>query len=189
MLSSAAGRAGLTVAATPDAGGRSDHACFARAKIPVLHFFSGQHADYHKPGDDVHKINRSGGVRIINMTADLAEQLANAPDRPAYVEVKSTQLDPGGPQPAYRVVMGLAPGYGDDGKPGMLVEAVNAEGPADLAGMKAGDRILRIGETKVSNIYDYMASTRKNKAGDVVEVVVLRGDNEVTLSVTLAGAK
>lgn len=190
MLDPAARRAGLTIAATPDAGGRSDHAAFARAQIPVLHFFSGQHADYHKPSDDTHKINRGGGVRIMNMVADLAAQLANADERPAFVEVRSTQPDfATGPQPTFRVVMGLAPGYGDDGRPGMLVEAVNTDGPADLAGMKPGDRILRIGETKVSNIYDYMASTRQNKPGDVVEVIVLRGDRELTLKVTLAAAR
>lgn len=189
MLNPAASRAGLTVAATPDAGGRSDHASFARAKVPVLHFFSGQHSDYHKPSDDTNKINRTGGVRIIKLVADLTEQLANTAEKPAYVEVKSAAPEASGPQPSFRVVMGLAPGYGDDGKPGMLVEAVNADGPADLGGMKAGDRILRIGDTKVSNIYDYMASTRKNKAGDVVEVVVQRGDKEMTLTVTLSAAK
>jgi len=189
MLEPAAQRAGLTIAATPDAGGRSDHASFARAQIPVLHFFSGQHSDYHKPSDDTYKINRAGGVRIIKMVADLTAQLANAEEKPAYVDVKTSAPEPAGPQPSFRVVMGLAPGYGDDGKPGMLVEAVNAEGPADLAGLKAGDRITRIGETKVSNIYDYMAATRNNKAGDIVEVEVLRGDKEMTLKVTLSAAK
>ena len=189
ILGPAAQRAGLTVAATPDAGGRSDHASFARAKVPVLHFFSGQHSDYHKPSDDTGKINRVGGVRIIKFVADLSEQLANAQERPSFVEVKTSAPDPSGPQPSFRVVMGLAPGYGDDGKPGMLVEAVNAQGPADLGGIMAGDRIIRIGETKVSNVYDYMASTRKNKAGDAVEVAVLRGDKELTLTVTLSAAK
>lgn len=189
MLDAAAQRAGLTIAATPDAGGRSDHASFERANVPVLHFFSGQHSDYHKPSDDADKINRTGGVRIAGLVADLTEQLANSGEKPAFVKVKSSEPDGAGPLPSYKVVMGLAPGYGDDGKPGMLVDAVNTQGPADLAGMRAGDRIIRIGGTKVSNVYDYMAATRKNQAGDAVEVVVLRGDLEVALTVTLSAAK
>ncbi len=85
--------------------------------------------------------------------------------------------------------MGLAPGYGDDGKRGMSVDAVNADGPAELAGMKKGDRIIKIGGKGVANIYDYMASTRGNNPGDVVEVVVLRDGKELTLQVTLASAQ
>ncbi len=85
--------------------------------------------------------------------------------------------------------MGLAPGYGDDGKPGMAVDAVTPEGPADMAGLKAGDRIIRIGDKDVANIYDYMAATRNNRPGDIVELVVLRDGKEITLKVTLAPAR
>jgi len=55
--------------------------------------------------------------------------------------------------------------------------------------MKAGDRIIRIGGKSVANVYDYMAASRNNKAGDVVEVVVLRDGQEQSLKVTLAPAR
>jgi S1-C subfamily serine protease len=71
----------------------------------------------------------------------------------------------------------------------MLVEAVSPQGPAEVAGVKAGDRIVRIGGKKVANIYDYMAATRGNNPGDTVEVVILRQAKEVTLNVTLAGSR
>jgi len=86
-------------------------------------------------------------------------------------------------------VMGLTPGFTDDGKPGMGVDAVSPEGPAEIAGMKAGDRIIRVGGKPVANVYDYMAATRNNKAGDTVEVVVLGDGQERTLKVTLAPAR
>jgi Zn-dependent M28 family amino/carboxypeptidase len=36
---------------------RSDHYNFAKHKIPIVFYFNGLHADYHRPGDDVEKIN------------------------------------------------------------------------------------------------------------------------------------
>ncbi len=177
----------LKIAPTPDAGGRSDHAPFVRNKIPAMHFFSGQHSDYHKPSDDADKINSRAGAKVTKLVYGTAAKLANQDTRPAFQAVKASTLVAGS-TPTYRVVMGLAPGYGDDGKRGMPVEAVNAEGPADEAGMKAGDRIIRIGERPIANIYDYMAATRANNPGDSVDVVILRNGKEVTLTVKLSAA-
>ncbi|MCH8807035.1 MAG: M20/M25/M40 family metallo-hydrolase [Planctomycetes bacterium] len=171
-----------------DTGGRSDHASFIRSSIPAMHFFSGQHRDYHQPSDDSDKINARDGARITRMVARMARDIANHESRFAFLKQKSTSPDSPGGTPTYRVVMGLSPSYGEDGKPGMKVDAVSADGPAEVGGMKAGDRIIRIGTKEVANIYDYMAATRKNKAGDTVSVVVLRGDKEITLQVTLSSA-
>lgn len=188
-----AGRAeGVRIQGIPGAGGRSDHAPFVRKQIPSLHFFTGQHSDYHKPSDDADKVNSRGGAAVTRVVYRVAEQLANRDSRMAYTEppkIKSALEDAASEDlPTYRVVMGLAPGYAEDGQPGMLVEAVSDDGPAEVAGMKAGDRIVRISDKPVANIYDYMAATRTNNPGDVVEVVVLRDGKELTLSVTLAGA-
>ena len=82
--------------------------------------------------------------------------------------------------------MGFAPGYVDDGERGMAVDHVSPEGPAEQAGMKDGDRIIRIGDNDVANIYDYMAATRNSEPGDTVSVIVQRNGKELTLQVTLA---
>lgn len=188
----AAKKASLKTAPSPDTGGRSDHAPFIRKGIPAMHFFSGHHPDYHKPSDDAYKINAEGGARITYMVADIAASVANMDGHVKFKEMKRpkpTPAEEGGGTPTYRVVMGLAPSYGEDGKPGMGVDGVNAEGPADLAGMKAGDRIVEIGGKEVTNIYDYMAATRNNKAGDIVDVIVLRGEEKITLKVKLAAAR
>jgi len=181
----------LKVLLTGDYGGRSDHAPFVRKKIPGMHFFTGQHRDYHQPSDDADRINAQGGAKVTTLVYRVADRIANLDRRPAFREVKAQgpkeQND--GPAPSYRVVMGLAPGYGDDGIDGMKVEAVTQEGPAEVAGMKAGDRIIEIGGKKVDNVYDYMAATRTNKPGDVVEVVVSRDGKEIKLQVTLASAR
>jgi len=180
----------LPIAPGVDVGGRSDHASFVRKKIPSLHFFSGSHVDYHKPSDDTEKINVVGGAKVTRFVYAVAESLATLEPRPAFVEVKpKSEPSPGGKMTTFRVVMGLSPNYADDGQPGMGVDAVSPDGPADLAGIMAGDRILRINGKIIANVYDYMASTRGNKAGDEVEVVVLREGKEIPLKVTLAGAK
>lgn len=184
-----AGSVGMGISPGVDEGGRSDHASFMRSNIPSMHFFSGQHADYHKPSDDSEKINAPDGVRICRLITEVARELATRDAKPAFQVVENKKKDDPGPLPTYRVVMGIAPSYTDDGLPGMGVDGVNPEGPAEIAGMKAKDRIIRIGGKKIANIYDYMASTRNNKPGDEVEVVVVRDGKELTLKVTLSGSK
>jgi len=189
ILEPAGRREGLIIAPAVDEGGRSDHATFVRKQIPSLHFFSGNHSDYHQPSDDADKINAAGGARIAKLVYETAKELAEGDSRPQFQVVKSEKKEPATGMTTFRVVMGLTPNYTDDGKPGMGVDAVSPEGPAEVAGMKAGDRIIRIGGKSVANVYDYMAATRNNKAGDVVEVVVLRDGQEQSLKVTLAPAR
>lgn len=188
ILHRAAKSVGLKAFLSNGTGGRSDHAPFIRNSIPAMHFFSGLHQDYHQPGDDSDKINTRDGARITKMVARMARDIANHESRFAFQKQKSTSPDSPGGTPVYRVVMGLSPSYGEDGKSGMKVDAVSPDGPAEVGGMKAGDRIIRIGTKKIANIYDYMAATRKNKGGDTVNVVVLRGDKEITLRVMLSSA-
>ena len=127
IVARAAESAGLGVSPSPGGGGRSDHAPFIRKDIPSMHFFSGHHSDYHKPTDDADKINALGGARVTSMIYDIADELAAAGARPTFQQIKSQQPARSGGTPTYRVVMGLAPGYGDDGKPGMAVEAVQTK--------------------------------------------------------------
>jgi S1-C subfamily serine protease len=151
-----------------------------------MHFYTGGHVDYHKPGDDSDKINAEAGAKVVRLVYETARGVADHQQRFAFLESKATAAT--ATTTTFRVVMGLTPNYADDSGGGMLVDAVSVEGPAEVAGMKAHDRILRISGKQIANVYDYMAATRNNKPGDTVEVVVQRDDKEVTLQVTLAGA-
>lgn len=189
ILESAAKPTGIKAVAAVDQGGRSDHAPFIRSKIPSMHFYSGHHKDYHQPSDDSDKINAKGGAGVVRLVASAVRAIAERSDRVAFSEPKGASFaQKEGAVTSFKVVMGLAPSYIDDGKAGMKVDGISSEGPADMAGMRVGDRILRIGTTTVSNVYDYMAATRSNKAGDEVEVMVSRGGKEVALKVVLAPA-
>ena len=189
-LDHAAAVVGVPVVRGVDEGGRSDHASFLRKQIPSLHFFSGTHSDYHQPSDDSQKINTQDGAKIAALVYHVGRELATREERPVFQVVREKQKrEPSAGSSTFRVVMGLTPNYADDGTPGMGVDAVSPEGPADVAGMKAGDRIIRVNGKSVANVYDYMASTRNNKPGDRVEVVVLREGKEHTLEVTLSAAR
>lgn len=189
ILSQAAEKVGLTIKSIPEPGGNTDHASFVYKQIPSLHFFSGHHADYHKPSDDADKINASGGGQIARLVYRTAVALADEPERPEFHVVRQATERTSNDMPSYRVVMGLAPSYVNDGTAGMGVDSTNPDGPAELAGMKAGDRIIRINSNEIANIYDYMAATRNNRPGDTVDVVVVRDGKELTLHVTLASAR
>jgi Zn-dependent M28 family amino/carboxypeptidase len=62
---------------------RSDHYNFAKNNIPVIFYFNGTHPDYHKPGDDVEKINFDKMSRITRLTFNTAWVIANRDQRPA----------------------------------------------------------------------------------------------------------
>ena len=176
--------AGMKLRGDKSAIGPSDHTNFYKRKVPSVHVFTGLHQDYHRPGDDIEKINGPGGARVADFTLALADEILAAQQRPTYFEVKeSAQLFGQAP----RVVMGIMPGYADDGQPGMVVDGVRSGGPAETAGIRDGDRIIRIGHTEVNNIQDYMGALRTTKPGDEIAVILKREGNEIELRVKLAG--
>jgi hypothetical protein len=171
---------GLEVAKEAGGFGPSDHASFYAKKIPVLHLFTGAHADYHRPTDTAEKINYAGLVRLADLVTDLIRELAAAPERPAYIEVASPQFARGGDRPYF----GSIPDFGKPGG-GYAISGVSKDSPAARGGLAAGDMIVRVGESAITNLEDFDSALRKHKGGDTVPVVVQRDGQEVSLEVTL----
>jgi len=171
---------GFDVTKEPGGFGPSDHASFYAKKIPVFHLFTGSHADYHRPTDTAEKINYQGLARLADLVTDLVRELAQAPERPAYIEVASPQFARGGDRPYF----GSIPDFGKPGG-GYAISGVSKESPAARGGLQGGDLIVRLGESAVTNLDDFDSALRKHKGGDTVPVVVLRAGAEVTLEVTL----
>ena len=163
--------------------GPSDHSSFYSHKIPVMHFFTGLHSDYHRPSDDFDKINVPGMRRVAEMVADTAAAIAAAPTRPSYVE--QTSGGRGDATAGDRPYFGSIPDFGQE-KPGYAISGAAQGSPADKAGFKAGDVITKFGESKIGNLEDFDSALRKYKAGDKVPVLVDRNGAEVKLEVTLA---
>ena len=173
---------GFQITKKPGGFGPSDHSSFYAAKIPVLFFFTGSHKDYHRPTDDVDKLNIGGMRRIGDMVSEIAVALAEAGERPHYVEVKggNETLGGGGDRPYF----GSIPDFSQD-QPGYALTGVTKGGPAERGGIKAGDIIVELGASKIGNLEDFDGALRKFKAGDKVPVVVKRGADKMKLEVTL----
>ncbi|HQU45372.1 MAG TPA: M20/M25/M40 family metallo-hydrolase [Pirellulales bacterium] len=175
-----ADRYGLKVTKQPGGFGPSDHSSFYPHKVPVMHFFTGTHSDYHRPSDDYEKINLPGMRRVAEMVADTVVELAELGERPHYQAAKSKPQFRGGDRPYF----GSIPDFGSD-EPGYHLGGVSPDSPADKGGLKAGDAIVKLGEYKIGNLEDFDGALRKFKAGDKVSLIVNRDGKPVTLEVVL----
>jgi len=160
--------------------GPSDHTSFYLKDIPVLHFFSGQHNDYHKPIDDSEFINFAGIQQISTFILAIIDQ-TNGQGKLAFSKTKDESQ---GKQAArFKVSLGVMPDYVYNGE-GMRIDGVLDGRAAQKAGLENGDIIIRIGETEVKDIYDYMEGLSQYEAGQSTKVIVRRGSEEKTLEVT-----
>ena len=166
----------------------SDHTSFVSKKIPVLFFFSGLHSDYHKPSDTWDKINAPSAARLLDMVGNVAVQLANAPEAPAFQVVAEEKPPGGGGGGGYGPYFGSIPDFGQT-ENGVKFSDVRPNSPAAKAGFKAGDVLIQFGNKPIKNLYDFTDALRSSKVGDVVEVKVLRDGQPVTASVKLEQRK
>jgi C-terminal processing protease CtpA/Prc len=168
----------------PGGFGPSDHASFYAKKIPVFHLFTGTHTDYHRPSDDSDKLNIEGIRRIVALSVDMVDKIANAEQRPTYVENKKQESIVSSGGGGERPYFGSIPDYSDE-VDGLPLTGVSPGGPADTAGVKGGDIIVQFGDSKISSIEDFEGALRKHKAGEKVKFKVLRGKENLELEVTL----
>jgi membrane-associated protease RseP (regulator of RpoE activity) len=186
----------LRLSLAPDGFGPSDHSSFYGKGIPVLHFFTNTHADYHRPTDDWELINREGLQLVADMVAGITRRLTGTS------QITATGLTPiegGGGAHA-----GLPPSSSDDAPTtsgygpyfgsipdmtplefGVRLTGVREDSPAEKAGVRAGDIVVEFGGQEVSDLYAYTYALREHAAGDEVTVVVLREGERVTLTAVL----
>jgi hypothetical protein len=165
--------------------GPSDHNSFYAKKIPVLHLFTGNHSDYHRPSDDSDKLNITGMRRIADFMVDVVRATDAGHERPTYVEIRRVEQladAPEGDRPSF----GSMPAYPNPAPDGVLLEAVMEGTPADKAGIKGGDVLTKFGDSKITVLEDFESALRKHKPGDKVKVVVRRGKEMIEAEVTLA---
>ena len=166
----------------------SDHTSFIVKHIPSLFFFSGLHADYHKPSDTWEKINAQSAVQLLELIENVTQDLDAAADKPAFqtvVETKPFGSVSGG---GYGPYFGSIPDFAEIPN-GVKFSDVRADSPAAKAGLKGGDIMIQFGDKPIKNLYDFTDALRRSKIGDVVEVTVLRDGKPLKATVTLEQRK
>jgi hypothetical protein len=176
----------LNVKTSPEGFGPSDHAQFYAKDIPVLFFFTGTHGDYHKPSDDWDKLNYDGTQRVAKYVYAIANEVQSKTDRPQFTKAAATASSAmgGGDGRGFSVTLGVVPDYGATVE-GMKIDGTRAGGPAEKAGLLAGDVVTKLAGKKILNIYDYMGILGGLKVGDVVEIEALRDGKAMKFSATM----
>lgn len=158
--------------------GPSDHTSFYRKDIPVLFYFTGLHADYHKPSDDADKINYAGEEMIIRNIMTVIEQM-DTRGKLAFTKTRETQSTSSA---SFKVTLGIMPDYTFAGA-GVRADGVTDGRPASKAGIKAGDVIVQLGEYNVNSMETYMQALGKFKKGDHTTVKFKRGNDVLTANI------
>ncbi len=177
---------GVDMISGGDGHGPSDQMSFYGAGVPVVHFFTGSHGDYHTPADDIELLNFPGGRRVTLVVADTLGRLLLRDERLAYA---SSGHGPtmAGDSRGFGAYLGTVPDYADmrSREGGVLLSSVRPGAPADVAGIRGGDRIIEIDETKIQNLHDMTFVLRDHRPGEIVDVVVVRDGEELRLRATL----
>lgn len=153
--------------------GPSDHTSFYLNNTPVLHFFTGQHEDYHKPGDDSEKLNYSGMETIANYIFAIVGDLDDN-GKLAFRKTKNESEE----VPRFKVTLGVIPDYMFDGK-GMRIDGVSENKPAQKAGLKKGDIVIQLGDIEIKDMMSYMKALSKFEKGSETTVKVDRNGKEL----------
>lgn len=181
IVAAAGERAGIRVAQQPDGYGASDHTSFYVADVPVLHFFTNSHGDYHRPGDDWQKVDYPGLRRVAAMVADVAAGIASR--RPALTLVRTPRPSAMGSSGS-GAYLGTVPDFAPVER-GVRLSGVTAGSPGAAAGLRAGDVLVRLGSREIADLQGFTDALRAHQPGDRVRVAVIREGREVTLEAVL----
>ena len=179
-------RSGLNVVLEDSTSGGSDHQPFQAAKVPVTFFFTGLHADYHRPSDTVDKLDIDGIAKVSQLAARVVERVADARERLVFSEPPAAAG--GSSTMRAKASLGTIPEYGA-GVIGVLVGGVRAGSPAEKAGLQAGDILVGFAGKTIRSIEEYTAALGEANPGDVVELKVDRKGKILLMKATLAESR
>ncbi len=167
-----------------DGYGPSDHTPFYAAGIPVLHFFTGAHRDYHKPSDTADLVNAAGAARIAEIVALLAKRVTEHGSPLTFESAPSPA--PRGDRRSFNASLGTVPDYTGppDGKPGVVLAGVRAGSAAERSGLRRGDLLVGLGPHPIRNVRDLMYVLESSKPGETVKAKIERQGAALELEVT-----
>jgi Tol biopolymer transport system component len=183
LVTAACEREHLQCALGSDGYGPSDQTSFYAAGVPVLHFFSGSHSDYHKPSDSADRINAGGAAQIAKLVADVAQAVTDLPTPLGYQQVQPEA--PRGDVRSFNASLGTIPDYaGPTDGGGVLLSGVRPGSAAEKAGMRRGDTLVGLGKAEIKSVHDFMFILNGSKPGQTVTARVKRDGKVIELPVT-----
>ena len=183
LLDSANAGVGLHVRGVGDGFGASDHSSFFARGLPVLHFFTNIHEDYHRASDDASKINAAGVAKVVTLAERVVRQLDARDARLTFVRAAPTAVaNRGGGSQVY---LGSIPDMAAGEIPGLKLTGVRAGSPADSAGLKAGDVVVELAGKPVTDLQSYSDALYGNKPGDEITIVIVRNGERITTKARL----
>lgn len=185
----AANRADLNISGRSSGYGPSDHAVFYERGIPVLHFFTGFHPEYHRPADDSHLLNIQGMRQISRCVSEIVVELAStvaplSPDSSGNSDLLAggnyaELLDQPDDRPAKFgvVVSRLAE------ENGLQIRKILPHSVAANNGLQPGDIIQKVGDVPINSVEDLKASVSERTSGAKVPIYVKRRQLALELEV------
>lgn len=159
--------------------GPSDHASFYLKEIPAIHFYTGGHSDYHRPSDDADKINYTGEEQVLNYIIKVINEL----DKTEKLKFTPTKQSSTGGSSSFKVTLGIIPDYAFDGK-GIRLDGATDGKPAQKAGLKQGDIIVKMDDLFIENMQDYMKALSKFDKGQTIDLLIIRNGVEMKMPAT-----
>lgn len=172
----------LRITALGDGYGPSDHSSFYARSIPVLHFFTDLHDDYHRASDVVGKINAKGEAHVVDVAENVIRAIADRSTRLTFV--RSAAPPVASSREGSDVYLGSIPDM-TAGAQGLRLTGIRAGSPAEEAGLVSGDIVVEFAGRPVKDLYDFSDALYSHKPGDTVSVVVLRNGDRKQFTVRL----
>lgn len=182
IVDDAARGLGLTLELRGDPYAPSDHTSFYAAGRPVLFLFTGAHGDYHRPSDTWDKLNPRGLETVTTFASKIIMAVGSAPIPPTYVKLEAPATSIRG---GYGPFFGVIPEFGANASGGVKINGVRPGSPAEKAGVRGGDVIVKFAGVTVKTLEDLTFALRSHRAGDRIDVVVVRDGAEQRFEATL----
>ena len=166
----------------------SDQVAFNEKDIPAVQLFSGAHTDYHRPGDNIEKLDPAGMVKVAAVAKEVLQYLADRKDAMPYTGTKTKTEDKKDQDQAQksnrRASTGSMPDFGYSGM-GVRIAAITEASPASKAGLKVGDVIITFAGKAVKNLREYSNALKTKAPGEKVALEVLRGEEKIEVELEL----
>ncbi len=174
-------------AQTPQAP--SDHLPFSSSwGIPVLYFSTGLHDQYHRPDDDVERIDVPRTLQILQVVESMVRRLDLLEERPRFVDLRGFPefFRPYADTP--RPLFGMMPDLNWISN-GVRLEGVTEQTPAHEAGLRQGDILIGFDGAYLQSFSDFALIMSEKSPGEMVDVLALRQGTLIRSRVRLAAAE